>query len=105
VNLDRYDEEMHPRCPPLGGEVPFRHCRRVNAGLPCHRIVICWADRLDIASFLRDGYTPEEIVRMSQPPASRLDILFETLDRVRGATLSGGAGEPTDRTDKEGGDR
>ena len=39
MSRDRHDHEMHPRCPPLGGEVPFRHCRQVNAGLPCHRVV------------------------------------------------------------------
>ena len=37
--IDQYDHEMHPRCPPLGGEVPFYHCRRVNRSLPCHRVV------------------------------------------------------------------
>ena len=82
--IDQYDREMHPRCPPLGGEVPFYHCRRVNQGLPCHRIVVCWADRIDIGTFLRAHYTPEEIERMSKPPASRLGVMLETLDRVRG---------------------
>ncbi|GAB4265532.1 MULTISPECIES: hypothetical protein [Deferrisoma] len=85
MGIDRYDEELHPRCPPLGGEVPFRHCRRVNRGLPCHRIVVCWADRIDIGAFLREHYTPEELEAMSRPPASRLGVMLETLDRVRKA--------------------
>jgi hypothetical protein len=91
MNLDHYDREMHPRCPPLGGEVPFFHCRRVNAGLPCHRVVICWADRIDIAAFLREGYTATELERMSKPPESRLEIMLGTLDRVRsgGSAASG----------------
>jgi len=83
MHLERHDPEMHPRCPPLGGEVPFYHCRQVNGGLPCHRVVICWADRLDIAAFLREGYTTEELERMSRPPESRLQILVDTLERVR----------------------
>ena len=84
MSIDRYDQEMHPRCPPLGGPVPFFHCRRVNRGLPCHRIVVCWADRLDIAGFIREHYTAEEIERMNRPPPSRMGIVLETLDRVRG---------------------
>jgi len=83
MSRDRHDHEMHPRCPPLGGEVPFRHCRQVNAGLPCHRVVICWADRLDIGAYLRECYSVEEIERMSKPSESRLQVMFDTLARVR----------------------
>ncbi|WP_025324082.1 hypothetical protein [Deferrisoma camini] len=83
MGIDRYDQEMHPRCPPLGGEVPFYHCRRVNRGLPCHRIVLCWADRVDIASFIRENYSQEEIEAMSRPPESRLAVMLETAQRVK----------------------
>ena len=89
MSIDRHDSEMHPRCPPLGGEVPFRHCRTTNQGLPCHRIVMCWLDRVDMTAFLRTYYTPEEIERMSQRPESRLDILLGTLSRVRGGDPEG----------------
>ncbi|NOY45686.1 MAG: hypothetical protein GXP50_09590 [Deltaproteobacteria bacterium] len=83
MGIDRYDQEIHPRCPPLGGEVPFYHCRRVNRGLPCHRIVLCWADRVDIASFIRENYSQEEIEAMSRPPESRLAVMLETAQRVK----------------------
>jgi hypothetical protein len=55
----------------------------MHQGLPCHRIVLCWADRIDIAAFLREGYTAEELERMSQPPESRLEVMLGTLARVR----------------------
>ncbi|GAB4282627.1 MAG: hypothetical protein Kow0092_37630 [Deferrisomatales bacterium] len=86
--IDCYDREMHPRCPPLGGEVPFSHCRRVNRGLPCHRIVVCWADRIDVGAFVRAHYSPEEIEAMSRPPDSRLDVILETVARVAGKARS-----------------
>jgi len=89
VSIDRHDPETHPRCPPLGGAVPFRHCRTTNRGLPCHRIVMCWADRVDIAAYLRECFTTEEIQRMSQPPESRLDILLGTVARVRDRQKNG----------------
>lgn len=84
MSIDRHDPEHHPRCPPLGGPVPFRHCRSTNQGLPCHRIVVCWSDRIDIAGYLRACYTPEQIERMSRRPEARLDILLGTLARVQG---------------------
>lgn len=84
MSIDRHDGEVHPRCPPLGGEVPFRHCRQVNDGLPCHRVVVCWQGRLEIASFLREHYRAEEIEAMSRPPRSRLEVIIGAVERVRG---------------------
>ncbi|MHB8765068.1 MAG: hypothetical protein ACYDA8_12140 [Deferrisomatales bacterium] len=94
MGIDRHDREIHPRCPPLGGEVPFHHCRRVNRGLPCHRLPGCWADRFDVIAFIRETYTPEEIDRMCEPPESRLDVMLGTLNRVRRVSGrdDGGAG-------------
>ena len=87
---EEHDARIHPRCPPLGGEVPFRHCRTVNRGLPCQRILGCWEGKIDVLAFLRGNYTLEELEPSFQPARSRLDILFETVERVR--REKGGAG-------------
>jgi hypothetical protein len=50
---------------------------------------MCWADRVDIAAYLRECFTTEEIQRMSQPPESRLDILLGTVARVRDRQKNG----------------
>lgn len=81
---EQFDEKMHPRCPPLGGEVPFRHCRRLNGGLPCQRLLGCWQDQLDVLTFLREHYTLEELEPIFHPSKPRLDIMFETVSRVKG---------------------
>lgn len=81
---EEFDERMHPRCPPLGGEVPFRHCRRVNAGMPCQRLLGCWQGEIDVVAFLRENYTLEELEPIFQPAKPRLEIMFETVSRVCG---------------------
>ena len=80
---EQHDQRMHPRCPPLGGEVPFRHCRRVNSGLPCQRLLGCWQEQLDVVGFVRENYTLEELEPLFQPSKPRLDIMFETVSRVK----------------------
>ncbi len=80
---DEHDSLMHPRCPSLGGEVPFRHCRRVNLGLPCQRLLGCWEGTIDVLAFLRENYTLEELEPVFKPSPSRLETMFETLSRVR----------------------
>jgi hypothetical protein len=79
-----HDALMHPRCPPLGGEVPFRHCRTVNLGLPCQRLLGCWQDRLDVLGFLRENYTLEELEPVFQPQKSRLEVMLEAVAKVKG---------------------
>ena len=80
---EQYDDKMHPRCPPLGGEVPFKHCRRLNTGLPCERMLGCWEGEIDVIDFLRENYTLEELEPIFQPSKARIDIMFETVTRVR----------------------
>lgn len=80
---EEHDAKMHPRCPPLGGEVPFRHCRTLNRGVPCQRILGCWEGTIDVLAFLRGNYTLEELEPVFHPTPSRLEILFDTVDRVR----------------------
>jgi len=82
-NIEQYDEKSYWRCPPLGGPVTFKHCRRVNNGLPCGRIAKCWSGKIEILEFLRENYTKEELEKaLSESGKGRLAPIFETLDRV-----------------------
>ena len=74
------DREL--RCPQLGGQVPFKYCRTMAAGLPSARLSECWGDRLDVAAFLSGNYTPEQLQQITAPPG-RLETIFETLARVK----------------------
>ncbi len=80
-----HDERSHWRCPQLGGPVPFRHCRRSGVdSLPCRKLAECWGSSVDIPAFLAAAYTPDEIqAAFGAPAKSRLDIIFDTLDRAQ----------------------
>ena len=76
------DLEMH--CPSLGGEVPFKYCRSMQAGLPCANIVRCWHRRLDIIAFLAANYEAEELEKaLGAPRKGRLERLLDILERVK----------------------
>lgn len=74
--LDEHDDKTR-RCPPLGGPVPFKYCRTVNAKLPCRRILECWGAKFDVVGWLEENYTDDEIRRAMTPDArSRLDKIL-----------------------------
>jgi len=72
------------RCSMLGGEVPFHYCRTVNEDLPCGKIVICWEFRIEIAQFLNEHYSLDEIQRALAPPTkTRLDTILELIEQAK----------------------
>jgi len=81
--IEEYDA-LIIRCPQLGGEVPFGYCRVVNENLPCRRIVLCWEYRFEIATFLNEHYSFEEIQQALAPPAkSRIETILELIERAK----------------------
>jgi len=86
-------------CPALGMVVEFEYCRaagrHLDTGaqgsrrLPCQRLPGCWGSRLDVAAFLAQAYTPEELTEFAGPPATRLERLYAAASR---ASESGDAG-------------
>ena len=82
--IETHDEQTIWRCPMLGGPVPFRHCRKVNDGLPCRQIIGCWGGRIELAAFLNENYSREELERaLGAPKKSRIDTIIETLERTQ----------------------
>lgn len=78
MSKEEFDDKQFWRCPTLGGEVPFVHCRKTNDTLPCPRIVECWGRKIDMSRFLQDNYTQEELSKALRPANGRLDTIFET---------------------------
>ena len=77
-------------CPKLGHDVPFRYCRMPGAELPCRGLVGCWQRSMDVQAFLAEHYPPEQIQRLSAPPADRLCTLVELIERARRSAQGGG---------------
>jgi hypothetical protein len=72
------------RCPQLGGEVPFSYCRTVNEDLPCRRIIICWEFRFEIAKFLSEHYSIDQIQSALEPPSkTRIETILELIEKAK----------------------
>jgi len=79
------------RCPPLGGEVPFRYCRIVSEDLPCRRIILCWEFRIEISKFLAEHYSIDQIQRaLSLPIKSRVETIIELIEKAKKIKEEGG---------------
>ena len=78
-------------CSQLGGEIPFRYCRTVNERLPCRRILICWEFRVEIARFLHEHYSFDQIGRaLAPPPKTRIETLLEVIEKAKRMKEEGG---------------
>jgi hypothetical protein len=81
--IEEYDAFII-HCPQLGGEVPFRYCRTVNSDLPCRRIMVCWEFRMEIAKFLGEHYSVDQVQSALAPPSkTRLDTLLELIEKAK----------------------
>ena len=81
--IEEYDA-LILRCPQLGGEVPFKYCRTLNEDLPCRRIVVCWEFRLEIAKFLGEHYSIDQIEHALAPPIkSRIETILELVEKAK----------------------
>jgi hypothetical protein len=81
--IEEYDA-LILRCPQLGGEVPFKYCRTLNEDLPCRRIVVCWEFRLEIAKFLSEHYSIDQIEHALAPPIkSRVETILELVEKAK----------------------
>jgi len=81
--IEEHDELMI-YCPQLGGEVPFRYCRTVNADLPCRKVMVCWEFRLEISRFLSEHYSSDQIERALAPPTrTRIETILELIEKAK----------------------
>jgi len=83
--MEQHDHEIHWRCPQLGGEVPFRYCRKLNEGLPCARLVSCWHTVFNVGAFLERHYDPAQLeAAWNRPRPEKMAQLVELVQRAKG---------------------
>ena len=81
MTIERFDS-LSIRCIKLGGPVTFEYCRKLNDGLPCASVVGCWAERFDVASFLKRNYPPAELQRAFAVRRARMDLIAGAVERA-----------------------
>jgi hypothetical protein len=73
-------------CPQLGGEIPFRYCRTLQEDLPCRKLMVCWEFRIEIAKFLSDHYSLDQVQQALWPPEkSRVETIVELIEQAKKA--------------------
>ena len=77
-------DEYTARCPSLGHLVTFKYCRAPGSELPCRKILDCWHERIDIAAYLKEILTPEEIDIITSPPKPKIIQLLELVQNAKG---------------------
>ncbi len=66
----------------LGHTLSFRYCRTMKEGLPCHNVLNCWYERIDVEEFIAVHYSEDEQMAIFQPPQTKLATLSEILNRL-----------------------
>ncbi len=67
----------------LGHYVPFNYCRTMKDGVPCHRILDCWFEKLPVKEYLQENYTDEEIAQILEPPRPKLASLIDLIEKAK----------------------
>jgi hypothetical protein len=81
--IEKYDS-LEIRCRLLGHQVLFHYCRGSNRDLPCRKIMDCWWQRIEIETYLREHFTPEELNRsVFAKPKSKIDSLIELIEKAK----------------------
>ncbi|MEJ2354529.1 MAG: hypothetical protein P8Y62_01290 [candidate division WOR-3 bacterium] len=83
--MDRYDKERI-YCRKLGHWITFEYCRQENNGLPCHKIMDCWFEKLPIEEFLKENYTDEDISYIFKPSKQKITSLIELIEQAKKRT-------------------
>ena len=87
MSIDQFDT-IPIRCPRLGGDAHFRFCRTSEEPF-CHRIIVCWAEKIDIGEFLARHYTPEQIHSgLERKSGPKLDQILKAAEKAKEKTES-----------------
>lgn len=82
------DEDMNAlerRCPRLGGTVQFFYCRSCGESAKvCFKILDCWWERFDVASYLKARLTQDEFEALdSAGRPSKVSNLIDLIQKAQ----------------------
>ncbi len=81
--MERYDTE-EGYCRMLGHYLPFSYCRSLKEGLPCHKIVDCWFERLPIKEFIAEHYSEDDLEKALTPPQPKMASILSLIEKAKG---------------------
>lgn len=81
-------DHLQRYCSSLGHKVPFEYCRRMNASLPCTKILDCWKNIFPVNEFIKQNYTVDEIASIFEPAKPKLVQIFELMKKAEESVKS-----------------
>jgi hypothetical protein len=82
MSIDEFDS-IEIRCPRLGGEAIFKYCRTCEDPF-CYRIIVCWAQRLDIGTYLAENFSAEQIqVGLEKKGGDKISQLIKLTEKSK----------------------
>jgi hypothetical protein len=82
IDKHKFDSESG-YCRMLGHEVSFSYCRIAKNGMPCFKIMDCWFERIPIADYMKANYPEEEIEKILEKPASKINTLYDLIEQAK----------------------
>lgn len=82
MNIDSHDNRKL-RCRMLGHEINFNYCRTGVDNLPCRKIFDCWFEIFDIADFMRQHYSPEQIEEILSEPKDKVTTIVDLIRQAQ----------------------
>jgi len=78
-------EELEIRCPRLGGTVPFRYCMAPAEPTVCFKILDCWWEVFDVASYLKAHLPEEDFCRLLEERnrPNRMESILELVEKFK----------------------
>ncbi len=78
-------KELELRCPRLGGTVPFRYCMAPAEPTTCPKILNCWWEVFDVASYLKAHLSEEDFSRVleNRKPPGRMNTILDLVEKFR----------------------
>jgi hypothetical protein len=83
--MDESRDHLEKRCPRLGGPVTFNYCRLHGGDEPiCWKILDCWWEIFDVATFLKEQLSPEEFSHLGNAQSKpKVASLIELIDQAK----------------------
>lgn len=97
MNATDDPDALERRCPRLGHPVAFGYCRQHCDGEDgrCTKVLDCWWEIFDVASYFRDRLTAEAFGRLSAAqPKPKVASLVELIQQARDRAASNDKDSP-----------
>ena len=82
MERERYDQ-LEAYCRMLGHGVRFSYCRIAKTGLPCHRVLDCWFERIPVQEYMTACYSAREREAVFKPPGNRVATLIDLIRQAQ----------------------